>query len=588
MTKAKRLAAFTALIAACILFVAIAFLFIGCEEEKTSWDISIDSASKVSAKLVKNGGGYTLKISGKGYSDSWDSAKAVPWHDSVSKIKKVEIQSGVESVGAYAFYGIRVDSIVLPDTVADIGKNAVSENVLFFAYSEDLCLAYADIYPMYLYSEVPPESYDRFWQQDMSKGDIFDSAEDLVKDEGCYWHYENGKAVVLEKTKILFIGNSFTYRNGVVEHSSGVPGIFDNIAEDLGYWVETYSVTGPGWYLKNHAKSTDACGKQVDKILNARDDFDYVVLQEQSLNPFENYQDFLGGVKALIDKIEKTQDHAQIILYETWGSPYSANEKKTTIPEMESWLRKAYTDAAEECGGLTVSYVGKAFTDVYRHEPSIYLWATDNRHQGYTGAYLSACVHVGTILGGDVRNTTFKGEAQYNAPDLADSVYEALRNSAYNVVFGEIDEGEQPAPSSEYSLEVAVWGRWMTEEQFTALFDGFKAYAAQNKLDTKRIHYTYYAGATSSDSYYYIANFTNTVVARGGADIIFPCAANLTTQEGTRIEKAEIEQLRITLNGKTDRCVAKLTNTELSNAFFDYCLSDEGKSILDPTYTPSV
>ena len=432
MTKSRFLAvAMTAILT--LLLCATCLSLVGCS---SSWNVSADAESSVTAELVKNGSEYTLKISGNGYMKDWEHIADTPWYAKSDKITKVEIKNDVLSVGSNAFYKTAVKSIVLPKSITKVGASFVKDDVRIFAYSEDVENA-KDYELVYLYSEDVPQSNDRFWQQDYSNGkDIFDKVEDLFPEEGKYWHY-NGEfqAEAWNKVRILFIGNSFTYRNGVVEHSSGVPGIFDNIAEDLGYWVETYAITGPGWYLKNHAKATDACGKQVDKILNARSDFDYVVLQEQSLNPFENYNDFLGGVQALKTKIEATQDHAQIILYETWGSPYSANEKKTTIAEMEHWLRDAYENAARECGGLTVSYVGRVFTEVYESQPSIYLWATDNRHQGYTGAYLSACVHVGTILGGDVRNTTFKGEEQYKAPNLADDIYEALRNAAYSVVF---------------------------------------------------------------------------------------------------------------------------------------------------------
>lgn len=585
-------------VALCAFMCALCIIMSGCDIimggfGNSSWDISKDSSSAVTATLVKRGDSkYTLKISGKGYMQSWESKEEVPWNKQVTKINKVEIGEGVLSVGSNAFSGIAVSSLVLPESVLSVGKNFVSEDTLIFAYSDEIEYAEEDLENIYLYSEEIPRTGDRYWQSDKSAGDIFDSEEELFAAGEKYWHFDdNDIAEKWEKTKVLFIGNSFTYRNGVVEYSSGVPGIFDKVAEDLGYYVETYSITGPGWYLENHAKETDTCGKQVDKLLKACDDFDYVVLQEQSTNPFENYNRFLNGVKALQTKINNTQDHAKIFLYETWGSPFSANERKITVPEMESKLREAYMKAAAECD-LEVSYVGKAFTDVYKHEPSIYLYASDNRHQGYTGAYLSGCVHVGSILGADVRDTNFVGESEYRAPDLGEATLTALRNAAYNAVFGEEnddekDEGES-GDKTQYSLEIAVWGRWITEAQFVKLYDGFKQYCADNNISADDIHYTYYVGATNSDPYYYIANFTGAVVVNGGADIVFPCATNLTTQSGTQITSAEIAPLNITLNGKTDRCVAKLTETDFSNAFFDYCATDGAKVILDPSYTPAV
>lgn len=116
----------------------------------------------------------------------------------------------------------------------------------------------------------------------------------------------------------MFIGNSFTYRNGVEEFSSGVPCLFDGIAEDLGFAVETYSVTGPGWYLESHANASDRCGKQVDNLLNACNDFDYIVLQQdQSTSPYRENARFINGVNLMLSKVKRTRTHAKIYLYET-------------------------------------------------------------------------------------------------------------------------------------------------------------------------------------------------------------------------------------------------------------------------------
>ena len=292
--------------------------------------------------------------------------------------------------------------------------------------------------------------------------------------------------------KVLFIGNSFTYRNGVVEFSSGVPGLFDGIAEDLGFAVETYSITGPGWYLESHANPSDRCGRQVDKLLSACDDFDYIVLQDQSTCPYRENARFLNGVGSMLEKIESTQTHAEVYLYETWGSPFSSAEDGTTIAEMESKLRSAYTAAGGQFG-LHVTYVGAAFTDAY-YNGGIYLWDTDNRHQGFAGAYLSAATHVGSMLGADVRETAFTGEGLYDAPALGEETLTALREAAYRAASGElavIDEGEQGPDGGEDEeqaqiLKIACWGRFMKEEKFRRLVDGFETYAKQTGSNTAR------------------------------------------------------------------------------------------------------
>ncbi|MBQ9300810.1 MAG: hypothetical protein IJ214_09890 [Clostridia bacterium] len=291
------------------------------------------------------------------------------------------------------------------------------------------------------YSENIPVSYDVYWNMMAKQDDILTL---ITDDDAKYWHYDaNGNPVAWEKTKVLFIGNSFTYQNGNPGNlSGGVPRIFNDIAEDLGYYVETYMIAGPNWYLYKHADAADECGKQVDELLHHFNDFDYVVIQEQSVTPAVDYDTFLDGVKSLQGKINDTQDHAKIYLYATWGSPLGLtniiNDNGFTdfhdVEEMELGIRNAYYAAGEACQ-LPVTPVGKAYIRAF-HE-GIDPWAVfDHRHPGHTGAYLSACVHVANMLGGDPRRTTFEcDETIEPTPVRLDAdTYKALRQIAYEIV----------------------------------------------------------------------------------------------------------------------------------------------------------
>ena len=63
-----------------------------------------------------------LTITGSGAMYDYDTSNKAPWGSSV---KSVTIQSGVTTIGAYAFYGCKgVSSISLPDTVTDICDSA--------------------------------------------------------------------------------------------------------------------------------------------------------------------------------------------------------------------------------------------------------------------------------------------------------------------------------------------------------------------------------------------------------------------------------------------------------------------------------
>jgi hypothetical protein len=89
---------------------------------------------------------------------------------------------------------------------------------------------------------------------------------------------------------------------------------------------------------------------------------------------------------------------------------------------------------------VKVCNVGKAFTAMYQKYPQMLTAGTtdntfniyyseDNKHPSYLGAFLSACVHVATILNVDPRISTYTG-------DLSQSVADVVKQTAYTVVFG--------------------------------------------------------------------------------------------------------------------------------------------------------
>ncbi len=404
-------------------------LLTSCGGEK--WDISKDGDGSLTATLSQRGGKRTLVVSGEGEMRDFKYGTA-PWFAEREEIEAVEIGAGVKSVGENAFQGVSVPYILLPESVGRIGGGAAETGVKLFA--ENDAATSGDGMDLYYYSDSAPLSTDVYWQSDKSAGNVTDGLSTAKR----YFRYENGLPNAWDFYKVLFIGNSFTYRNGISEPSGGVAKLFDSIAENLGAVCETYMIAGPGWHLKDHANPDDICGKQVALLLDAVNDFDYIVLQEHSTDSIDKNADFLDGIATLRQKITATQARATAVLYETWGSPASAKTRNTTVSAMEAELKDVYEDAAAQCGIPLISYVGKAFTAFYERYPSdknYYLWDTDDRHQGYLGAYLSACVHVGTLLGLDPLACTFGAETGVTAPS-SDVLY-ALRETAEEIVFEE-------------------------------------------------------------------------------------------------------------------------------------------------------
>ena len=580
MKRTLKISLFAAL---AVTFLATAALFVGCEgeipaqqEQQKTWQVGGSQTSPVVATLTGSADSYTLEVLGNGALNDFAAATDAPWYEYRKQIASISIGEGVTRIGNKAFLGITVDKAILPSTVTYVGEFSFAEDVELYALNAQIDCQTDNA--LYLYSARSPETHDVFWQSDYETEDITtrivsegDAMQNLF--------YMSGGAPKLwgNKIKVLFIGNSFTYRNGIIDHSSGVPGIFDQVAYDLGYYVETYSITGPGWYLDAHANKNDKCGKQVDLLLNAVTDFDYIVLQEQSVTPFENYTRFLNGVTQLKTKIENTQRKAKIYLYETWGSPYSANERNITVPAMEQKLRDAYTNAGAALG-LNVTYVGKAFTDVYVNHPEINLYATDNRHQGYPGAYASACTHVANMLGGDVRETTFEGEAKYSAPTLPAATYNVLRKAAYNSAH-DIESDDIPGEVEQKEEHYLVIGWWnysksgLSETLINCFVADLKTYLGENGASQSDLNDVVVRGYTDSlvadvglrvkadadvDVLLGMGNNVDKAVSEGGATANIPC-----------VERTPADAL-LTMGGKSGRVIARLTDTAAAKTAYDW------------------
>lgn len=391
------LLAVAALAAACA-----AVFFAACTGgDEYRWDVS-GADGKITAYFSDNGKyGFILNVEGNGKMNDYSSVKDTPWYGKSGRVTDVVISEGITAIGKNAFTDCKAKTVVVPRTAVSIGENAFHKDAKVCVYSAPSAPEGVELY---MYSETKPEK------------------------AGAYWRFKDGVATVWQEIKVLFIGNSFTFY-------SDIPSLFGKIAEAAGEPVRVESVTQGAWNLTKFADAGDEFGKKVYDKLRKSDDYDIVVLQEQSTRPLDNYTAFRDAAKSLKTKINSTQKNCRIYLYATWGYAAEAAARKMTIPQMEQEIRKAYEKAAAELG-LSVSHVGKAFSKVYtehsqKDRPDINLYFTDDKHPSYTGAFLSACVHAATLLGCDPRTSTFYGE-------LDKGVAYILKAEAYNTVFGSL------------------------------------------------------------------------------------------------------------------------------------------------------
>ena len=371
------------------------------------FDISVAQDESITASLKKVGANFEITISVEGEALSYERKELVPWNAISKKISEVKINEGITNIGNYYFYSSTLDYYYIPSSVVKVEEFSFNASATIYSYSTNEIEFEAEN-KIYYYSEEAPSEKDK------------------------YWHKVGENPIIWDTYKVFFIGNSFTFYPHDDEFDTSNPAVANltkNIATDLGLAVEVDFVVKGGYTLKKHADENDEIGAIVDEKLKANNDYDFVILQEQSTTPVDNYNTFNAGVTALVNKVKATQESCEVILYATWGFPDAVKEGTnfSSVKDMEQLIRDAYIKCADE-HKLRVNHVGEAFTYVYENHKEIALYGSDNKHQSYAGAYLSACVHVASLFNIDVRTSTFKGR-------LDETTSKTLREVAYNVVF---------------------------------------------------------------------------------------------------------------------------------------------------------
>ena len=194
----------------------------------------------------------------------------------------------------------------------------------------------------------------------------------------------------MNKLKVLFVGNSYTYFNEMPKT------IFYRLAAGAGYDVEVTQITKGGYRLCQFADPEDEAGKRLrETVVGAR--YDYAVLQEQSINPITNEEQFLSGVRDVASLISADQ----FILYATWGRGDGSPKLELLgldCEQMTQGLSTAYNKAGLMIGAR-VAEVGKAFLEYAKNHDRSELYNSDKSHPSEIGSEVAARVILETITG---------------------------------------------------------------------------------------------------------------------------------------------------------------------------------------------
>ena len=183
----------------------------------------------------------------------------------------------------------------------------------------------------------------------------------------------DGWQIFEPSSRILFIGNSFTFFNGGVD--AAVRGFAPSI--------QVKQLAQGGYSLQDHWDAGEAV-----KTIRA-EKWNYVVLQDQSQRPVIARNKFVAYAAKFNSEVQSAG--GKTILFMTWERPDSVQYGVTTKN-----LSNAYYAAGNQLGA-EVAPVGLAFAAALQERPGLALNIQDG-HPTPAGTYLAACVVYATIF----------------------------------------------------------------------------------------------------------------------------------------------------------------------------------------------
>jgi len=196
------------------------------------------------------------------------------------------------------------------------------------------------------------------------------------------------------QTRVLFIGNSYTYVNGL-------PSLIQSLATVAGKTMVVDSALVGGYTFQNHSSDPNT----LNKIRQGG--WDFVVLQEQSQRPAfppsQTAVEVFPYAQRLVDSIKRYSPCGKVVFFMTWGRRFGDQSNCASYPpictfEGMSWrLRDTYLQLTQNHQAFCAP-VGWAWRKSIQDDSTEVLHDSDNSHPNQTGSYLSACVLYSTIF----------------------------------------------------------------------------------------------------------------------------------------------------------------------------------------------
>ena len=242
--------------------------------------------------------------------------------------------------------------------------------------------------------------------------------------------------------QVLFIGNSYTYMNGL-------PELINQIAISKGNSLIYESHTPGGSTLMQHASNSN-----VQNLLNATE-WDYVILQEQSQNPSFPPSQVASQVypyaESLCEDIREANPCTEPIFFMTWGRENGDSQNCASYPPictyegMQDRLTESYTEMAQNNESL-LAPIGIAWKDIREQHPEINLYSSDGSHPSIQGSYLAACIFYAVLFDDSATNNYTPTNLNINEAQLI----QTFANNAVND--NETDYNRYPEAHADYEI----------------------------------------------------------------------------------------------------------------------------------------
>lgn len=205
---------------------------------------------------------------------------------------------------------------------------------------------------------------------------------------------------IAQQKKVLFLGNSYTGANDL-------PSLVEELAISGGHDIYVDRNTPGGYTLAFPSNGHLYNQTSLDKI--AEEDWDYVVLQEQSQYPvieyYRNNYTFTGA-RELDSIIELNNSCTQTMFYMTWGRKYGGQQcingycsvDFADYAHMQDSLASAYLWMSNDLE-TPVAPVGMAWKkSIIEFGDPVDLFSGDGSHPSMAGSYLTACTFYTAIF----------------------------------------------------------------------------------------------------------------------------------------------------------------------------------------------